>query len=130
MRVPDWRPWGRGGAGQRRPRAEARRCPSCGQDRPAAHAYCFACGARLFDRTVPSNASSFKESRVPLWHSRVVGLDQYPERSPLSRRLLGAGVRAVLCGLALVGALTLVNACQTAPGLSDRLPLPPAALVR
>jgi hypothetical protein len=130
MRLPGWGRRERDGADRRRLPEETRRCPSCGQDRPAAHTYCFACGTRLFDRTVPSNASSFKESRVPLWHSRVVGLDQYPQRTSWTRRLLGTALRGVLLGLALVGALTLMNACRAALGLSDRLPVPPAALVR
>jgi hypothetical protein len=92
--------------------AAPRRCPSCGEARPATHAYCFADGARLHDRVVRANTGSYRPPRVPLSHPRIVASAGYPSPARWGRRLLRLAVEVPILLLALVGALSLLGPCE------------------
>ena len=48
-----------------------RRCPSCGESRPAEHEYCFRCGARLRAATVANNTKGFSARGLGMGYGRI-----------------------------------------------------------
>ena len=47
-------------------------CPSCGEARPAEHAFCFACGRALGPAVVPANTRRFRQRGLGMGYSRIV----------------------------------------------------------